>query len=64
MKKISLKVFTVSFKNASCFTFAMKVTFRDDNIFETEEVEIGKLGKNCRFLVETKASFASQVNSF
>ena len=54
----------MSFKNASCFTFAMKVTFRDDNIFETEEVEIGKLGKNCRFLVETKASFASRVNSF
>ena len=38
----------------------MKVTSRD--FYPTDEAEIGKLGKKCHFLVETKAAFASKVN--
>ena len=47
-------------KNRPKKVYAMKVAFKGS--YPTDEAEIGKLGKNCHFLVETKAAFASKVN--
>jgi len=39
----------------------MKVIPKDDDTCLTDETEIGKLENMCRFLVEIKAAFATNV---
>jgi hypothetical protein len=57
-----IQVFAVSRKNRPDKAFAMKVISMTR--FVPKDVEIGKLAKNCNFLVETKAAFASKVIHF
>jgi hypothetical protein len=56
---INTKVFVISRKNNPKIAYALKIIPPDGNSWR--EFEVGKLAKDCPFLLETKAVFASEV---
>jgi hypothetical protein len=56
---ITTKIFIISKKKYPQIAYAMKIITPEYN--SILEFEVGKLAKDCPFLLETKAAFASKV---
>ena len=58
----TFKIFLINLKKSDKRYFAMKVTSKQDELDQNMQKECGKLGSQCRFIVETVATFQNQVN--
>ncbi len=60
----TFKIFLINLKKSDKRYFAMKVTSKQDEMDQNMQKECGKLGSQCRFIVETVATFQNQLNDY